>query len=276
MPAPTYVDASHNILFKLASNPDKWIADYRKSDEGDVTGYQEVGDKKARDVLKKHCRAEGRKLYMADGDGGNPISWNPKAFPKVVRIGGKPFQGSQLVHLGAQAMGLPQVKLAPGRGFTFVGLQHATGARVLRINVHPLAGATKKESSPDARYKTDAANEWADWGLGQYFLDVLAFTASELSRNPGPKKVGSFWDVVSLGGDYNAEMDRTERWYYPGAMLPSLYRDDKQANGLDHLQVTRTSDAVDGKRWSVAGNTDHRIQFVRRALREVGDFPRQK
>jgi hypothetical protein len=83
----------------------------------------------------------------------------------------------------------------------------------------------------------------------------------------------ALWDIVSLGGDYNAYLDRTERWYYPGSLLPALFEPDDMEEGLDHLQVSHGSDAVTVRRWAVQAHTDHRIHFVQREILEREDFP---
>jgi hypothetical protein len=81
--------------------------------------------------------------------------------------------------------------------------------------------------------------------------------------------------VVSIGGDYNAELTQKGRWYYPGSLLPALFVADRQPKGIDHLQHSHGSDATIKRRWSLAANSDHKIHFVERTLVAVTDFPRQ-
>ncbi len=266
-----FTDASHNMLFTM--NDAKWRQDLAKSGKAALVGYQEAEGSGQRKTLKAWHAETGREVYHPTGSG-NPIGWDPKVF-EYAKIGDKPFRGKKAVHPGALAMGL-NLKFNPARDFVWVGLVHKeTGKRVLRINVHPLAGVTKPQSSKTNTLSAKQ-NAWKDWGFGQYWLDVLSFAAKEISRSEDRNKtVNPFWDAVNIGGDYNGELDRLERWYYPGPMLGSLFRTDKVVNGLDHLQTAYISDLRPSNRRSVPGNTDHRIHFVDWTWAKVADFPKQ-
>jgi hypothetical protein len=268
-----YVDASHNLLYTL--DQDKWLADLQKSDLGDVTGYQEVSNTQARSALRSYCKTTGRGLFHPTGCT-VPISWRTSVFKPMTRSDRSLLRDVVKVHASATTMGV-DAKLNPAREFTYVGLTHKeSGKKILRINVHPIAGGTKKESDP-TNTDSDELSVWKDWGIGQYWLDVIAFAARQMSRqNPGAKTMANFWDAVTLGGDYNGSMENQDRWYYPGTMLPTLFVADKTMTGLDHLQHAHGSDVKAGKRWSVSGNTDHRIHYVERTFLTVPDFPRQR
>jgi hypothetical protein len=268
----TYVDASHNMLFRLDHDP--WMEDLAKSGDADVTGYQEAEGGEQRAVLKEFCAANNRGLYHP-ASSGNPISWRKDVF-SVVRINRKPVQGVVTAHLGALALGI-DAEFNPARDFTWVGLNHkGTGKKILRVNVHPLAGGTKPESNPD-NTDSNELSAYKDWGIGQYWLDVLSFVAGQMSlQDPGPRTMTNLWDVVSLGGDYNAAMDNFARWYYPAPLLEGLFEHDKNLRGLDHLQHAFGSDVQVTRRWAEAGNTDHSIHFVERRFVDVPDFQRQR
>jgi hypothetical protein len=266
-----YIDASHNFLFTLPKA--KWLEDLAKSDAGDITGYQECEGSGQRATLKEHCAATGRGLYHPKSCG-NPISWKKDLFSPV-RIDGKNYRGVIEAHLGATAMGV-DAKFNPPRDFAYVGLTHTeTGKKVLRINVHPLAGGTKLESNPDNRDSV-ALSKYKDWGIGQYWLDVLSYTAGQMSKqDPGLRAMTNYWDIVTIGGDYNAAMSNKDRWYYPANLLAPLFVPDSLKAGLDHMQHGNGSDVKVTRRWAVSGHTDHRIHFVERTIVNVPDFPRQ-
>ena len=250
----SFTDASHNMLFRLADHPDKWREDLRKSSQGHVTGYQEAEGHPARTTLSTFCKNNDRGLYMPE-DCGNPISWKNTVFNQM-----RGEAGVIEVHKKH-----PTAKYNPARDICWVGLRYlSTGKKVLRINIHPVASATK----PDAKSNWGAnLAAWKDWALANYFLDVMAFTAQQMSRE--------YYDAILLGGDYNAYLDRDGRWYYPGALLPALYQDDQRMRGLDHLQSTHGSDVKEGRRWAVQGNTDHAIHLLNRTFVNVPDYPRQ-
>jgi hypothetical protein len=267
----TYIDASHNILRTLT--PAKWQQDLAKSARGDITGYQEATNAAARAAVKKHCADAHRGLYHP-ASCGNPISWRRATFDQA-NIGGKVSEGVVNAHASAKAMGVPS-NVNPERDFTWVGLIHkASGYKVLRINVHTASHGVLPEANPR---NTDSAAlaHWKDWAIGQYWLDVVSFAARMMSvQDPGVKSMANLWDVVSIGGDYNAELTQKGRWYYPGSLLPALFVADRQPKGIDHLQHSHGSDATIKRRWSLAANSDHKIHFVERTLVAVTDFPRQ-
>jgi len=267
----SYVDASHNLFFRLDQGD--WREDLVKSSDGDVTGYQEGAGGDVRRVLKEFCAAHGRGLYHPAGTG-NPISWKKEVF-SMARVEGSLVRGAINAHPGAVAMGI-DAKYNPARDFTWVGLTHkASGKKLLRINVHPLAGGTKREDNPD-NTDSDELSQYKDWGIGQYWLDVLSFAAAQMSlQDPGRESMTSLWDIVTIGGDYNAAMDNYARWYYPAPMLDALFVRDKYLGGLDHLQHAFGADVRDERRWAEQGNTDHRIHYMQRTILDVPDFPRQ-
>jgi hypothetical protein len=266
-----YIDCTHNILRTLGKA--KWDQDLVKSDKGDVTGYQEATNAAARAAVKQHCAATKRGLYHPPSCG-NPISWKRSVFDQAT-IGGKVSEGVVNSHASAKAMGV-NAPMNPERDFTWVGLVHRVSAKkVLRINVHTASHGTLPEANPRNKDSGEMAT-WKDWAIGQYWLDVLSFAARMMSvQDPGPKSTGALWDVVTIGGDYNAALTERARWYYPGSMLPALFVADRQPKGIDHLQHAHGSDVKADRRWAVAANTDHRIHYVQRTFVTVTDFPRQ-
>lgn len=128
----TYVDGSHNMLFKL--DPTKWEADLKKADQADICGHQEAGGK-ARATLRDHCAATNRGRYHPTGST-LAISWKKDVFSAI------PHERGQIkVHEKH-----PTAKYNPARDIVWIGLKHiASGNKLLRINIHPVAGATKDE-----------------------------------------------------------------------------------------------------------------------------------
>lgn len=267
----SYVDATHNVEFIL--NKDQWNDDLDKSAAGDITGYQEAGAPKIRAVLKQHCIDHGRTLYHPLRCG-NPISWKPELFTPV-KVDKKFVRGVITAHPSAIVMGI-DVKYNPSRDIVYVGLTHKpTGKKVLRINVHPTAGATKPEMDAD-NLDSNELSIWKDWSIGQYWLDILSFAAGQMSlQDPGRTTTANFWDVLTLGGDYNGALVNDDRWYYPGALLPALFEPDEQMRGIDHLQHGHGSDVRSGKRWAEEAHSDHNIHLVERTFLNVPDFQRQ-
>lgn len=269
----SFVASTHNILFALEKTPDKWKEDLVKSSGSTVaiTNYQEAEGEKARATIREWCVKHNRSLFHPENTG-NPISWDNATFEQLVVANSK-IGGVKEVHASAREMGVP-AKFNPARDFTFVGLKHrATGKSVLVINVHPVSGATAPADRPGNDDSPELA-AWKDWAIGQYWLDVLSFTARQMSRpDPGVEALTPFWDIILLGGDFNAATANEKQWYYPGAMLDSLYLPDTLERGLDHLMRTITSDCSVADRWKVEGNTDHSIHFCKyRILDEVQDF----
>lgn len=257
---------SHNVLFTMDER--RWKADLKKSSIAHVVGYQEAENDRVRKVLTQHCEETGRGLFHPDKTG-NPISWSEKEY---FNLG---VQGVVDSHLGAVQMGV-KAKFNPPRDYSFVGLEHKVSRQKhLFIDVHPVAGGTKLESNPD-NHDSEQLTLWKDWAIGQYWLDIMSFVAKEMSNNASPRKTDPFWDAIIMMGDFNAYLDRKERWYYPGALLPALFTADQQVRGLDHIVSTHGSDIAWTKRWSVDGHTDHRIHFRKGTIKEVADFPRQK
>jgi hypothetical protein len=265
-----YIDGSHNMLYELSRA--KWMADLKKSGKADITGYQEAREDGQREALKDFCKQADRAVYHPLGTG-TPISWKKDVFGQV-RIQGKYVRGFVYVHPSALAMGLSATK-NPEREFTYVGLLHrSSGKKVLRINVHPTAGGTKPETQTD---DSVALSKYKDWGVGQYWLDVLSFTAGQMSlQDPGRTTMASLWDIVTIGGDYNATLEQDDRWYYPDTMLHSLFVEDSVRKGIDHLQHAYGSDVRAGRRWSEPANSDHPIIFIERTIVDVENFPREK
>lgn len=259
-----YIDASHNILFKLADQPAKWQEDFRKSNESEICGYQEVGGAAARKALIRNCVDNHRSLFMPN-ETSNPISWLGTVFDTQPIM-----SGVKVVHPSAKAMGV-NTKAGSERDFSYIGLRHLkTGRKILRINVHSVARAT--DPTPE---ESKALAEWSDWAIGQYWLDVVAFVANQMSRPDPENPRKSFWDAITLGGDYNGDLvlQSSDEWYYPSRLLPGLFVMDQINTGLDHLQHARGSDVFVVHRWAKNGHTDHRIHFVERGFRNVPDFP---
>lgn len=248
---PTFVQATHNMLFSL--NKAEHLMDLRKSAQGHITHYQEAGDEKLREILKDWCAQNNRGLYHPLASG-NPISWNRTMFTALRKSEAFVVQ----VHKKH-----PTAKFNPARDITARGLLHTpTGEKVLVINVHPVAGAT----NPNPEW-TQTLSQWKNWALGNYMLDLVSFTAAQMSRE--------FYDVILLGGDYNGDLlkQKTDEWYYPSRILPSLYKDAKKDVGLDHLQATHTADVKAGRDWVEQGNTDHPLCFQTWAFTNVSDYP---
>lgn len=262
----SFTDSSHNLRFDLG--PAKWIDDLNKSGHSALTGYQECSGDAQNKTLTTWCKSHGREIYYPIGTG-NPISWESSVFDPL-EVNGTPFQGVRRVHPSAQAMGV-DITANPSRDFTWVGLRHkGTGKSVLRINVHPAAGATNDKIDVTVR-----RSQWKNWSIQQYWLDILAFTAREMSRGVKATSERRFWDVILMGGDYNADLMKTQsdEWYYPSQMLPALWMPDTHPAGLDHLQHVYGSDVKVTKRWVVDGHTDHRIHFATMQFAEVDDTP---
>jgi hypothetical protein len=256
--ARTFEIVTHNMLFRL--NPEKWTEDLKKSAQGEITGYQEAEGDAARRTLKKFCAENGRGLYHPE-ECGNPISWNRATFTPTT------FKGTGEVHRSAQGMGV-NVKFNPKRDFCYLGLRTENSAGLV-VNVHPVSGAT--DPTPE---EAPATSRWKDWAIGQYWLDVVSFTAAQMSVQKATTGMEARWDWITVIGDYNAALSNTDQWYYPGKLLLALFNPDKQAKGLDHIVFSKGSDVSLGKRWTVEGNTDHRIHFQTvTTTAEKLDFP---
>lgn len=255
-----FIDASHNVLYTLTAQQIQ--KDLVISGKSDLCGYQEVNSK-IRILIKSFCNDMGKGYYAPDNTS-NPISWDNDTW---TMIAGE--EGVKNVHPSGESFGFNRV--SPAKDFAYVGLRHKeTNKRVLRINVHPLARAT----DPTPEEPTDFAR-WCDWGIGQYWLDIVAFTAKQMSRQEKSTSTKSFWQAILLGGDYNGDLlkQSSDEWYYPSQILPGLYSMDPRAGGLDHLQHTHGSDVVVQDRTAKDGNTDHKIQFIKRSFVTKPDFP---
>lgn len=257
---------SHNMLFRLDEK--KWLSDLKKSSQAHLLGLQEAIDAPQRAALKKFCEQNGRGLFHPEKCG-NAITWDEDTY---FTLG---VEGKIQPNLSAATMGV-KAKWNPPRDFTYVGLQHIKSSQKhLLINLHSVQGATKLESAPDNK-DSDELSIYKDWAAGQYWLDIMSFVAKEMSHNKSAKSMDPFWDAIFLVGDFNAFLDRKERWYYPGALLPALFTADDKPKGLDHILSTHMSDIQWTKRWGVKGYTDHLINFRKGTLKEVADYPRQK
>jgi len=237
-----FTDCAHNILFRL--DRAKWLSDMAVSSRASIVGYSEADSHKARRVLTQHCRDTGRGLFDPVHCG-NPISWDSKVWTPIPKE-----SGVVEVH---RRVNIPRVKFNPARDFAWVGLEHnVCGTKVLRINVHPIAGATK----PEPNKYGPRLNEWKDWAVRQYWLDVVSFTAAQMSREK--------WDVILLGGDFNGRLENRREWWYPGPLLSSLYFTDDAPRSIDRLVWTRDSLVRQEKRWVVAKgiHSDHHLHFA--------------
>lgn len=247
----TFTQATHNMLFTLSSKA-KWLEDLRKTAQGDLTHYQESEGDGQREVLKDFCDQNNRGRYHPEGSG-NAISWNRTVFRG---LRGEAF----VVEVHKQH---PTADFNPARDITARGLVHtATGTRVLAINIHPVAGATNPNSEFDP-----ALSHWKNWALGNYMLDLISFTAKQMSRE--------YYQAILLAGDYNGDLltQKSDEWYYPSRILPSLYKDPKKVVGLDHLQRTHGSDLKAGRDWMLQGNSDHPLCFQDWTISTVTDYP---
>lgn len=237
----TFTDAAHNLLWRL--DADAWAHDLRLSGVADLVGYSEAEGDGQRKALASYCRAQGRGLYHPQGSG-NPVSWKRDVWRALPQERG-------VVEVHAKH---PTAKYNPARDVVWVGLRHkATGARVLRINVHPVAGATKPEG--DTPWG-DGLDAWKDWAIRQYYLAVVAFTAQQLARET--------WDAVLLGGDFNGRLENQQEWYYPGPLLLGLFERDAAPRSIDRLVWTRSSNVRQVRRWSQhkGVRSDHALQFA--------------
>lgn len=260
-----YTDCTHNLRHDLGQRG--WSHDLPVSADADIVGYQEAhqGQPSGNAVLQ-FCTNTGRAAYAPKGTA-NPISWNPKVFDPVLGE-----RGVKVAHTGAASMGL-HMGASPSRDFVWVGLLHKTsGKRLLKINVHPTQGATK----PEPNEWTKEQNAWKNWSIGQYWLEVLSFSAAQMARDAGDRSDKPFWDIVTIGGDFNADMltEKADQWYFPSRMLTALYDNDSRVpGGLDHILVSHGSDVDLKRRWSVAARTDHRIHFRTSTIHTHQDFP---
>lgn len=234
---------SHNMLFRLDAR--RWAHDLDLSAVADLRGFQEAIDAGPRAALAKHAAAKGLGLYAPKM--GNPIAWNPEVFEDD----GRAF--SEFVHRSAIADGLTRAKFNPARYVTGKGLVHkATGKRVLFLNVHPIAGGTKPEPNDFG----PALNAWKNRAIERYWLAVLQITAREIRKG--------VYDVIILGGDWNARGTDRAEWYFPARMLQGLFRSDEIEVGLDHVVLTRHSAADVVRRWArnEGVNSDHALHFA--------------
>jgi hypothetical protein len=264
---PQFTVGTHNMLFKLDAK--RWDADLQESDKAEVVGYQEAADAPQRNALTRHAAATNRAVSA----GHLPISWDIDTF-RHVTLGGLIFAGEQKVHKSAIGMGI-DAKFNPPRYFGWVGLRHIeTREKFLFVNVHPVAGGTKPESHPTHK-DGERLSIYKDWGVAQYWFDVVSFVAGEMSRDRGKAdRFSPFWDGIVLLGDFNATMDNKEEWYYPANLLDPFFHADPQRKGIDHIMRTRGSDLKPVKRWQEPANTDHDLEFQTYRLKEITDFPR--
>lgn len=239
------------MLFRL--NKTKWWADLQKSGTADLIGYQEAEGGEQRDTLREWCEKHDRGRYHPSMTG-CAISWRKSMFAPL----GEDERFIIYVHKKH-----PTMKFMPGMDIVAIGLTHKpTDKRVLAIDIHATSGATKPE---DLTPWNNDVDRWKNWALAQYYLDLIEFTARQMSRQK--------YHIISCRGDYNAELRNTKAWYYPGRLMPALYQADPVPTGIDHLQVTHGSDCKNGKRWSVAANSDHRIHFQTRTIVDRPDYP---
>jgi hypothetical protein len=267
--AQTFTLSSHNMLFSL--DPKRWNQDLTKSDMGDITAYQEANGRQMRTTLKNFCGDHGRGLYHPDSTG-QPISWKVKRFEPMANT-----MGVVEVHRGAKGMGV-DAHMKPARDFSHIGLREKeSGSQGLVINVHPISTATADESQINHNQGTEV-NIWNDWSIGQYWLDVVSFSAKAMShQRPGKETRESKWDWICLIGDFNADLRNKEMWYYPGNLVLSLFDTDKRPQGLDHIIFSKGSDLRKGERRVAQGHTDHLIHFQTvTTTAEQPDFPRDR
>lgn len=257
--------ASHNVLYKLADEPEKWAADLAKTAKAHVRGFQEASATPARKAILAHLAKVGHKGYLPTH--GDPIAWNPDVFDEAGVLDGQPYAFSVKSHDAAKAVGVP-THVNPARYITGKGLVHReTGKRILFLNVHPSAGATSPEATNDFGPRLDA---WKNFSIRRYWLDVVRITARELRRDEFFARtetafgVDRQWDAIVLLGDFNAKTSAEAEWYFPGAMLDGLYGPDLRSEGLDHIIATHDADLQISKRYVVTKGvfTDHALHFA--------------
>ena len=266
----SFLDASHNMLFSMSR--DKWLADLAKSGKADLVGYQEAEGRNQRLTLNEWSEKNDRKLYLPAGTGCG-IGWKKGVFG-YYGPGDAWFHGMHRSHPSAEGMGF-KTKYLPSMEYVYVGLYHHKAKKsVLRIDVHPISGATRTVLKDND--KEPGITQWKNWAIQQYWLDVVAFTAKEMGRPANAKQpMKRFWDVIIIGGDYNGDLHlaKDDEWYYPSRILPSLYAKDRIQGGLDHMQHAYGSDVSIARRWQVSANSDHNIHFTSRVFKTVDDTP---
>lgn len=236
---------AHNLLFRL--DREKWLADMKKSNVAQIVFYCEGGRLAVRKALRENAELHGRGLYAPENTD-NHIGWDETDFTAIPKKRG-------VVEVHARH---PHRRMNPAKDFAWVGLRHnATGRRVLAISVHPNAGYTTPGGREGTKNNPEY-NEWVDWGAQQYWLDIVAFVADQMSTE--------YWDDIIVGGDYNAPMGPTkddradDEWWYPYRLAGALLRPDNDGH-IDHLLLTRDSESKVVKRWRKPGFTDHPIVF---------------
>lgn len=235
--------ASHNMLFRLDAK--RWAHDLDLSAVADLRGFQEAVDSGPRAAVVRHAHAKG--LAIFEPKHGNPIVWNSAVFDDAeVEI-------EEFVHRSAIADGLTLAKFNPARYIQGKGLVHkATGKRVLFLNVHPTAGGTMREPNKFG----PRLNAWKNKAIERYWLAVIQIVTREMRKDR--------WDVIILGGDWNARMTDRAEWYFPARLLAGLFREDEIAHGLDHVTLTRNSAATVERRWAMNEDvfSDHALHFA--------------
>lgn len=133
--------------------------------------------------------------------------------------------------------------VSPDRFITAQPL-HLSGATVLVVNTHAVSGYNRVRPSP-----------WRRAAARTHWTTLLQLTGRwALSRR---------YDVILLGGDFNAPPAARRAWYFPGPLLDPLYEPDKQRT-IDQLRTARnpTRPVTVLRRWSVTGlYSDHAAQF---------------
>lgn len=243
----TFTVGTHNVLFRL--DRERWLEDLDRSHEvADVRLFQEGGSKKFRRTLRKHKNMRGLRKYHPHATE-CPIAWRRDVWKPMWKESGA--KGASLVHPGAGF-----AKFNPKRSIVWKGLTHRkTGKRVLFVNVHATAGYAKDERKTPWG---DRLDDWKNWAARQMWLAVVAFLAEQMKRE--------VWDVIVLGGDFNARLNNRGEWYYPGPMLDGLTIEDEETpRSIDRLVLTRDSRAKTKRRWgSRRGyHTDHAVHFAR-------------
>jgi hypothetical protein len=235
--------ASHNLLFKLDDR--RWRADLDKStSRASLLGFQEANGAPTRKTLHAYLTEHGFDYYAPRGTDCH-IAWNPDIFEPI-----EGEQGNKRVHDSAGFM-----RYNPARYLTWKGFVHKpTGKRVLFYNIHPTAGFTKPEDKTDWGPK---ANEWKNEAARDFYTTLLAHVARKMNEN--------LYDVIIIGGDWNASLRNEGEWYFPGALFDGLIVEHpKEMPGLDHIVITVDSDATIEKRYAVREgvHSDHALHFA--------------
>lgn len=133
--------------------------------------------------------------------------------------------------------------VSPDRFITAQALTVA-GATALVVNTHAVSGYNRVRASP-----------WRRAAARAHWTKMLQLTGIwALSRR---------YDVILLGGDFNAPPAACRAWYFPGPLLDPLYEPDKRRS-IDQLRTARnpTLPVTVVRRWALTGlHSDHAAEL---------------